>query len=98
MYPLFSTNKIRLFNNRKGYEMMKIIEIDDQFITLNQLLKLTNEFESGGAIKIYIRTEGVLVNGELDFRRGRKLFHNDYVTLKHNDVTYVIKEKGKPIQ
>ena len=49
------------------------IQIEDNFITLNQLLKLTNLFDSGGFIKAYITEEGVYVNGTLEFRRGRKL-------------------------
>ena len=37
------------------------IQIKDNFITLNQLLKLTNLFDSGGFIKAYINEEGVYV-------------------------------------
>lgn len=73
--------------------MMNIEEIviDDDFITLNQLLKLTNLFDTGGLIKVYINEEGVYVNGTLEFRRGRKLYPNDVVTLKSNEA-FIVKK------
>jgi len=72
-------------------EMEKII-IENEFITLNQLLKLTNLFDSGGLIKSYINEEGAYVNDTLEFRRGRKLYHNDVVKLK-NDQTFIVKSR-----
>ncbi|MEI3604452.1 RNA-binding S4 domain-containing protein [Pseudogracilibacillus sp. SE30717A] len=71
---------------------MKIEEvlIEDKFITLNQLLKLTNMFDSGGFIKAYINEEGVYVNGDIEHRRGRKLYHNDVVKLKTEE-TFIVK-------
>ena len=71
--------------------MEKII-IENEFITLNQLLKLTNLFDSGGLIKSYINEEGAYVNDTLEFRRGRKLYHNDVVKLK-NDQTFIVKSR-----
>lgn len=64
---------------------MEEILIEDKFIKLNQLLKLTGLFDSGGATKAYITEEGVYVNGTLEFRRGRKLYHNDVVELKTSE-------------
>ena len=69
---------------------MEEIRIEDKFITLNQLLKITNLFDSGGFIKTYINQEGVFVNKELEFRRGKKLYHNDIVKLKSNE-TFIVK-------
>jgi len=69
---------------------MEKIEIDSGYITLNQLLKLTNLFDSGGLAKSYINEEGVYVNDELEYRRGRKLYHNDVVKLK-SDHTFIVK-------
>lgn len=66
--------------------------IEGKFITLNQLLKLTNLFDSGGFIKTYINEEGVYVNGELEHRRGRKLYNQDTVTLKSGE-TFIVLEK-----
>lgn len=60
---------------------MQKIEINTPYITLSQLLKLTNEFESGGYIKHYLTNTGVYVNDKLERQRGKKLYHNDIVTL-----------------
>lgn len=57
------------------------IVIDTEYITLGQFLKLTNLFDSGGMIKHYLQDEGVLVNGETEHRRGRKLYEKDSVSL-----------------
>lgn len=78
-------------HHKKGIEFMQVIEVEGEYITLTQVLKLTNEFESGGEIKWYIRSEGVLVNGEIAYERGRKLYNNDRITLKHNGNSYVIR-------
>lgn len=60
---------------------MEKIQIKDEFITLGQLLKLTNLFDSGGFIKGYLQETGVYVNGELEHRRGRKLYDQDIVKI-----------------
>lgn len=72
-----------------------VIFIKDKYITLSQLLKLTDQFPSGGVIKNYINEEGVFVNDELEFRRGKKLYHNDIVRLKTGEVFHVINEDAK---
>ena len=79
----------------KGYDILTTnnqIYIKDSYITLGQLLKLTNLFDSGGFIKMYINDEGVFVNEKLEYRRGRKLYENDVVTLKSGE-TFIVKSK-----
>lgn len=71
---------------------MEKIAIKDTYITLGQLLKLTNMFDSGGYIKVYLQNEGVLVNNELENRRGRKLYVNDVVQL-HSGELFTIVQK-----
>lgn len=61
-------------------EMKKVI-IDRQFITLGQLLKEEAIIPTGGAAKWYLKENTVLVNGDADDRRGRKLYPGDEVTL-----------------
>lgn len=70
------------------------IIIEDDFITLNQLLKLANIFESGGFIKNYIKDVGVQVNEEREHRRGRKLYHNDIVMVEDEVILKVINNKS----
>lgn len=62
--------------------MQEEIKITTEYITLGQFIKLANVFESGGMIKAYLQDEGVLVNGELEHRRGRKLYTDDVIQIK----------------
>ena len=52
---------------------MKEIQLDSEFITLGQLLKMTDAISSGGMAKWFLSENEVYVNGEVDQRRGRKL-------------------------
>jgi ribosome-associated protein len=57
------------------------IEISTDTIRLGQLLKLANLVDSGSDAKILLAGEEVLVNGEVEVRRGRQLRHGDVVSL-----------------
>lgn len=72
--------------------MPEKIEIETEYITLGQFLKLANIFESGGIIKSFIQHEGVLVNGELEHRRGRKLYSDDLVEIEPT-IKFIVKNK-----
>ncbi len=50
-------------------------------VTLGQALKAANIVGSGGEAKILIQTGEVLVNGEVETRRGRKLRKGDVVEV-----------------
>ena len=60
---------------------MKDIVIDTEFITLGQLLKMTEAISSGGMAKWFLSENDVYVNGEVDDRRGRKLRDKDVVNI-----------------
>lgn len=69
------------------------IEINTAYITLGQFIKLINVFDSGGMIKSYIQDQGVLVNNELEKRRGRKLYPDDVVIIE--DIgTYTVSKRA----
>ena len=51
------------------------------FIKLDQFLKWQQITQTGGEAKILIQNGYVEVNGELELRRGRKLFAGDVVTV-----------------
>lgn len=70
---------------------MRKVKINIPHITLGQFLKLTNEFESGGFIKHYLNETGVYVNDKSEYRRGRKLYHNDVVKLNNNK-QFIVKQ------
>ena len=61
---------------------------DESFITLGILLKITGIIDTGGQAKIYLIDNAVLVNGEEENRRGRKLFHGDSIQIQ--DQTFLI--------
>ena len=57
------------------------IRDDEEYITLNVLLKLANIISTGGMAKIFLQENVVLVNGEEESRRGRKLYRGDVVEV-----------------
>ena len=57
---------------------MEIIKINTDYITLQQLLKMTDIISSGGEAKYFLQENKVFVNGELENRRGKKLY-KDYL-------------------
>ena len=56
---------------------------DEPFITLGVLLKITGLIDTGGQAKCFLSENKVLVNGEEDNRRGRKLYHGDVVEVSN---------------
>ena len=60
---------------------MKLVKINTEYITLQQLLKMENIISSGGEAKFYLADNLVLVNNETESRRGRKLYPNDIVVI-----------------
>ena len=55
--------------------------MSEPFIKLSQFLKLNDLVQSGGEAKHLIQAGHVLVNNELELRRGRKLFSGERVTF-----------------
>ncbi len=49
------------------------IKITTEYITLGQFLKYVGLIDEGWQAKIYLRDVEVLVDGEVETRRGRKL-------------------------
>jgi ribosome-associated protein len=54
---------------------------DEPAITLGQALKASDLVGSGGEAKVLIQAGEVLVNGEVETRRGRKLAPGDVVEV-----------------
>ena len=65
---------------------MEIIKLrpQDEFIKLGQALKAAGLVESGVEAKDVIQNGLVLVNGEIDTRRGRKLYPGDTASFDGN--------------
>lgn len=67
---------------------MEQVKITTEYITLGQLLKIVSVISSGGAAKYYLAENEVFVNGELEARRGKKLYPNDKILV--DGKTYII--------
>ena len=61
-----------------------LIRDDEEYITLNVLLKITNIISTGGMAKAFLQDNVVLVNGEEENRRGRKLYHGDVIQAQNH--------------
>lgn len=57
------------------------MKITTDYITLQQFLKLSNIAQSGGEAKILVKTLDIVVNGEKEDRRGKKLYPGDEVIV-----------------
>ena len=60
---------------------MDVVPIRDESIRLGQFLKLANLVDSGSDAKALLAEGVVLVNGEVETRRGRQLARGDVVGL-----------------
>lgn len=70
---------------------MEAIYIKDEFIKLGQALKLAGLVEMGTEAKEVI-TEGLVkVNGEVEYRRGKKLYEG--FKVEYNGEGFIVKKK-----
>jgi len=67
-----------------------MLRITTPFVTLGQVLKMTDWIDSGGQAKIAVKTLKITVNGEHEDRRGRKLYPGDRVSVEGK--TYTIEQ------
>lgn len=65
---------------------MEIIKLREEFIKLGQALKAAGFVESGVEAKEVIQDGLVSVNGEIDTRRGRKLYDGDVVVFDGEEI------------
>ena len=62
---------------------------NEEYITLQSVLKVANVISTGGMAKMFLEDNDVLVNGEIEKRRGRKLYSGDKIEFEK--VVIVIK-------
>ena len=65
---------------------METIKLKDDFIKLGQALKAAILVEDGVEAKYVIQDGLVSVNGEIDTRRGRKLYDGDIVLFEGQEI------------
>ncbi len=61
------------------YGKGRALKLDTEYIKLDSFLKAVNAAASGGEAKVMIGEGMVRVNGEVETRRGRKLYPGDRV-------------------
>ena len=65
---------------------METIRLREDYIKLGQALKVAGLVESGVEAKEVIQERLVMVNGETDTRRGRKLYGGDIVIFDGEEI------------
>lgn len=62
-------------------KLIKEIKIENEYIKLDSLLKLSDVVSTGGQAKYYILDGKVIVNGEVTEQRGKKIRVGDIVEV-----------------
>lgn len=65
------------------------IRIRDEFIKLGQALKLAGVVEDGVEAKFAIQDGLVRVNGEVEERRGRKVYEGDVISFNGDEIKVI---------
>jgi ribosome-associated protein len=73
---------------------MEIIEINTEYIKLDQLLKFVGIADNGGFAKIIIQMGDVKVNNEVTLLRGKKIKNGDIVEVSGAGVFKIIDPLG----
>ena len=71
---------------------IRMVEIRDDSIRLGQLLKLADFIDHGSEARELLLQGHVLVNGELETRRGRQLTVGETVTVRGQTVGIAARE------
>ena len=68
---------------------MEEVHFTGEFIKLGQALKLAGVVEDGVEAKYAIQDGLVQVNGEVDQRRGRKVYEGDVITFEDQEIKVI---------
>jgi ribosome-associated protein len=68
------------------------IELDQQPIELCKLLKIANLVAGGGEAKVVISEGYVFLNGEVEFQKRKKVYHNDIIEFNGETIQIIINE------
>ncbi len=69
-----------------------VVEINRQPIELCKLLKIANLVSGGGEAKIVISEGYVLLNGDVEFQKRKKVYHHDVVEFNGDVVQVEVNE------
>lgn len=68
------------------------IQLDQQPIELYKLLKIANLVSGGGEAKIVISEGYVFLNGEVEYQKRKKVYHNDIVEFNGETLQIIVDE------
>ena len=68
------------------------IELDQQPIELCKLLKIADLVTGGGEAKVVISEGYVVLNGEVEYQKRKKVYHNDIIEFNGETIQVVINE------
>ena len=68
---------------------MEVIKLREEYIKLGQALKAAGLVENGVDAKIEILDGNVLVNGQVELQRGKKLYDGDVVEFDGESIRIV---------
>lgn len=60
---------------------METIKIETEYITLAQFLKIVGLIDTGGQAKYFLLDNKLLLNNELESRRGKKVYSGDVIKI-----------------
>ena len=81
---------------KKKNDEIETVEINTEFIKLDQLLKWANFTASGVESKMFILNGEVKVNGEVETRRGKKIY--DGYVVEFNGEKIKVKAPKTPTE
>ena len=58
------------------------VKIVSEYITLGQFIKFVGIISNGSEAKLYLASNDVYINDELDVRRGRKIYPGDKIKVE----------------
>jgi len=74
-------------------ESYLVIELNHQPVELCKLLKIANLVSGGGEAKVVISEGYVLLNGEIEYQKRKKIYHQDVVEFNGEVVQLLINEE-----
>lgn len=83
-----------VFRVKRGLKMKEKIYLDEtsEYMTLGQVLKEVNVISSGGQAKWYLAETTVMVDGEPENRRGRKLYPGMMIEIPDEGTFFMAKK------
>ena len=74
-------------------ESYLVVELNQQPVELCKLLKIANLVSGGGEAKVVISEGYVLLNGEVEYQKRKKVYHEDVIEFNGEVIQLMINEE-----